>query len=585
MASNPHNSEIAAPPLVAASKNAQKKAMVAAVQSAIVNGQIDSALLQSAIDIGCDENEIRCAAREAHDRHRSLRQTLRANKESQVSSSRVLRNQTNGTRSGASPAGDDDDDDERKPADRTTSETSAHLLSSQFGRMQLNEGHSSSEEDNAQAVVNNKAWEFVQGVQQVCIDLESVAAPGIFPIEEEVLLSVTKRLLKEQQEFCAAKKPCRVDIGYIIAFRNNTPFVLQEHSATSWQNSIAIADDVSSFEFVHAKAGTYTMMARLLGGTEVSSGFPNELSFDGNDSATCRLNASAPFEQITLMKTSQQCLPLVHFSSSMIEPYIPGNAGNLVVNEHLATLQKLVDRIFNDSSPTPLPPLFKRAPVSLQYNAPATLAVPLRTISTPVYHATRNATSDNCCICLDPLHNEDAVSLKTCPHKFHSACLQQALISTAEQSRVLRCPICRAMVGEPRGQMPSATMTIQRCSETRCGGHAHSGSIVIEYRILQAVQQSYHPSPGQAISYTSATAYLPETKEGRELLKRLKYAFCHGLTFNVGRSGGQQPAPVYFAITHKQSPTGGYGFPDPTFFTRCNQQLDQAHVPPADNIH
>ena len=84
-------------------------------------------------------------------------------------------------------------------------------------------------------------------------------------------------------------------------------------------------------------------------------------------------------------------------------------------------------------------------------------------------------------------------------------------------------------------------------------------------------------------------AYLPDTVEGNSLLKRLTYAFVHGLTFVVGVSltTGRANSVTWASIHHKTSPTGGvqsHGFPDPNFFTNCNDELDALNVPPANDL-
>jgi deltex-like protein len=71
------------------------------------------------------------------------------------------------------------------------------------------------------------------------------------------------------------------------------------------------------------------------------------------------------------------------------------------------------------------------------------------------------------------------------------------------------------------------------------------------------------------------------------LLKRLQYAFSHGLTFTVGTSltSGLSNSVVWASIHHKTSPSGGaYGFPDVNYFANCNLELDSLGVPLADQI-
>ena len=96
----------------------------------------------------------------------------------------------------------------------------------------------------------------------------------------------------------------------------------------------------------------------------------------------------------------------------------------------------------------------------------------------------------------------------------------------------------------------------------------------------------YHPNPGQPYSGTTRTAYLPDNKEGRLLLGRLKSAFEQGLTFAIGTSlgTGAQNSITFQSIPHKTNLTGGvrlHGFPDDKYFFNANNALDALHVKPA----
>ncbi|KAL7438500.1 hypothetical protein ACHAXM_006273 [Skeletonema potamos] len=88
---------------------------------------------------------------------------------------------------------------------------------------------------------------------------------------------------------------------------------------------------------------------------------------------------------------------------------------------------------------------------------------------------------------------------------------------------------------------------------------------------------SYDDSPGTSHASKHAVAYIPNNTDGQALLKRLKYAFLHGLTFNC----------TWASIHHKTSPSGGiqaHGFPDPDYFKNCNAELDGLGVPPAHSL-
>lgn len=93
---------------------------------------------------------------------------------------------------------------------------------------------------------------------------------------------------------------------------------------------------------------------------------------------------------------------------------------------------------------------------------------------------------------------------------------------------------------------------------------------------------AYHDNPGVSYSGDSRVAYLPDNSEGNQLLKRLIYAFQHGLTFRIGTSltTGQPNRITWASIHHKTSLRGGpHGFPDPAYFINCNKELDQLNVP------
>ena len=74
-----------------------------------------------------------------------------------------------------------------------------------------------------------------------------------------------------------------------------------------------------------------------------------------------------------------------------------------------------------------------------------------------------------------------------------------------------------------------------------------------------STQQSNHPNPGKPYYATSRTAYLPDNKEGREILQLLRRAFNQKLIFTVGqsRTTGAQGVITWNDIHHKTSMTGG----------------------------
>ena len=189
---------------------------------------------------------------------------------------------------------------------------------------------------------------------------------------------------------------------------------------------------------------------------------------------------------------------------------------------------------------------------------------------------------EECAVCLSALTDtRSVVSLEGCGHCFCGECIRSALKVTP------KCPTCRKSIGEPQGKMPSGSMSIST-STVSCSSYP-PGTIVIRYFISGGIQYSYHDNPGVPFTGASRVAYLPNNDEGQKLLKRLKFAFSHGLTFTVGTSqtSGAPNVVTWASIHHKTSVSGGartHGFPDPSYFTNVNGELDALDVPPAHEL-
>jgi deltex-like protein len=164
--------------------------------------------------------------------------------------------------------------------------------------------------------------------------------------------------------------------------------------------------------------------------------------------------------------------------------------------------------------------------VKIEYLAPQSLSsVPSNALIAPSLFCNMD---DDCAICHEKLKTSSCVALKICSHVFHKGCIKLAFQSKSQ------CPVCRVPVGAPQGKSPSGTMSVTvnpiRCSGFQCD------TLVISYNIPAARQMSYHDNPGATHGSKVATAYVPNNEEGINLLKRLKFAFKHGLTFAVGTS-------------------------------------------------
>jgi deltex-like protein len=148
-----------------------------------------------------------------------------------------------------------------------------------------------------------------------------------------------------------------------------------------------------------------------------------------------------------------------------------------------------------------------------------------------------------------------------------------------------KCASCRKSLGWlPIGTMPTGTMRVDVLDHLTCTGY-EPGTIILSYKFNEGVQKSFHVYPGQSIFPTHRIAFLPNNKDGRNLLRRLIYAFCRGLTFSVGTSltTGRSNS-ITWAIPHKTSLLPSqFGYPDPSFFAMANDELDVLGVPKDDN--
>jgi deltex-like protein len=119
-------------------------------------------------------------------------------------------------------------------------------------------------------------------------------------------------------------------------------------------------------------------------------------------------------------------------------------------------------------------------------------------------------------------------------------------------------------------------------SSLNCSGFEDDETIVIRYSIPNGTQMAYHPFPGRPFQGGIRQAYLPNNEDGRKLLERLKLAWMLGLTFTIGTSltSGRSHVVTWASIHHKTKTSGGsHGFPDPAYFSNCNEELDSLGVP------
>lgn len=183
--------------------------------------------------------------------------------------------------------------------------------------------------------------------------------------------------------------------------------------------------------------------------------------------------------------------------------------------------------------------------------------------------AMKDEKEDTCPVCIDTFKQKKTLK---CKHEFCEECLEQSIKSIGPT-----CPICKDVFGVMEGDQPDGTMT-WHTSPSPLPGFYHFGTIEIHYDIPSGYQKANHPNPGQRYHGTQRTAYLPDTKEGNEVLMLLKKAFDQRLIFTVGtsRTSGMDNVVTWNDIHHKTSTHGGaegYGYPDPGYLSRVKEEL------------
>jgi deltex len=405
-------------------------------------------------------------------------------------------------------------------------------------------------------------------------------------------------------------------------------------------HGIYAATNPSAFNGTYGDVGL--LVARLYG-FQGDHPLVNTALGAGNDSLVV---FRGYLNEFMVLPSSKQCIPVFQFQGSSIQRFAPDAPGNASIYNYHVRLQQLIDYAFNGGSQTTIhehvrgpfipqnslswrsvsttrpfiysdpgteaynaycsamgiAPYFSAQaypntsllncsrqfpdvavpPDTIQYVAPNDLRTASRYCYRKVKEGLHSVLSNECMICLEPLMCGIIAKLNVCGHMFHRSCVAEALAHNP------MCPTCRAPTGKPQGRMPSGSMSVHRSARV-CAGFETVGTLVIAYNIPSDMQKSYHLNPGMYHGNANRTAYLPDTPEGNALLKRLKFAFQHGLTFAVGvsMSSGLDNSVTWGSIHHKTSCSGGarsHGYPDPHYFDNCNKELDALHVPQASDM-
>jgi deltex len=432
-------------------------------------------------------------------------------------------------------------------------------------------------------------------------------ANNFSPIAVGSLAQLAIRLFETQANFRRLGKDTHVDVGYHYtkvecmericgqglltkAERQATNNSSESNGATFGDGIYTSANPFSYHKFKGGDQGLF--VARIRGLSRVGP----RTSGAEDSSVDTLIGRYGESDEVWVLQSSVQAVPLVKFASDLVELDNDASVGNAMVYTYHCSLQKIIDDWFNGGAYTPVA---KRLPSQvnlrgygltrvitfqqlLEYCAPETLrSAALADLLIPVPHEAITNTIDECSICLNCFSDHGpVVRLPGCFHQFHKACVEMI---THESGK---CPNCRHLFAEPQGSMPSGTMQIQGRSDLKCEGFG-VGTIAITYEIDAGIQKEYHENPGQGHHGTVRAAFIPDCLDGRKLLKRLKFAFLHGLTFTVGTSltSGRTNAITWASIHHKtRLDRGPHGYPDPSYFANVNEELDALHVPAANDL-
>jgi len=489
-------------------------------------------------------------------------------------------------------------------------------------------------------LITARALQLVQRVQELFSLADwgpLLIQSGITPVAVDDMFFLAEKFLTTQAMFAKQGKPSTVDLGYHYTRQQNldkirTDGLLTKRERdsnqirTTWNGSsygdgIYSGNEPSKF----TKYGDTGLLLARLKGVEMDSVQSNRCFEKGNDCISSTRN-------FVVLQHSHQCLALIQFPTRLVDtkldvilklerrirsivdellgsaPSVPIEA--IQVPDSVPPVVSTPDRVASPRSATPRsslvvsPTSVARTPdiVSVDGRVPKSLLI--RTDHTPftlTYHAPESLTSnydapvytivrqpgrirpeETCSVCLDPLlcigtnTVTKIAEVNQCHHQFHQQCLDQHLSCTA-----VNCPSCRVLVREPRGTMPSGVMAVSYERNVFCLGYEGHGTIFIRYLLEGAVQKDYHPNPGRLHGSARRTAIIPDTLQGRQLLARLEYAFCRGLTFTVGTSltTGREDSITWASIHHKTRGKGLHGYPDPEYLDNCNAELDALGVP------
>lgn len=185
-----------------------------------------------------------------------------------------------------------------------------------------------------------------------------------------------------------------------------------------------------------------------------------------------------------------------------------------------------------------------------------------------------------CCICMDDLDEND-YKFKKCRSigtGFHKECITEWW-----KKGNYKCPCCNTLIIKQIGNCPTGTMEVVHYDHKslKFPVGTNVGTYEIHYSLPSGIQTKLDDNPGTAYTGTNRYSYLPDTKEGTKVLKRLINAWNQRMTFRIGDSvtTGAKNVIVWNGIHHKTTLHGGaYGYPDDTYLVRVAGECDDLGV-------
>uniref|UniRef100_A0A8W8MVM9 E3 ubiquitin-protein ligase n=1 Tax=Magallana gigas TaxID=29159 RepID=A0A8W8MVM9_MAGGI len=174
-----------------------------------------------------------------------------------------------------------------------------------------------------------------------------------------------------------------------------------------------------------------------------------------------------------------------------------------------------------------------------------------------------------CEICMHILSKP--VRMKLCKHEFCRECITRFLKQKSA------CPVCNTVYEERYGDQPLDGIARIYKDDVSLPGYT-CGTLIIHYEFPDGRQMEDHPNPGEPYCGISSQCYLPDNKEGRQILHMLRRAFEQRLIFTVGLSqtSGKENVVMRNEIHHKTKRCGGPeqdGYPDPEYLEKVKNGL------------